>query len=1007
MATFNITSNTNIDALTTKGGEDIYNINGAVLTIDSDTRWANNATDTTGPFGTMTISATLGGQVLFDGTKVWWLKYDNGSGNVPAKASTITGATSGATGVLIGVWTAINTTPTPAGSAMPASGYIKFQTTTGTFQNNESLTSGGAIGDVDSATGGQRGYIEIVGLQSRLASVPRLGEWRAQGDYFVLDDVTTGTPGQIVQLPNSGGTNTYYPGIEIETGVGTGVFEQYGAIYAPGSSGWNNTNMGTDDRCKLVECLNDGRVRIGSDGTNNVGYTPVSGLRMRIPNIIFQNTTNTNRALNVIPDVTIAPRYAFNTVASGRIFMDKIVTCWYLAFSQPFSVDITNCHFADYVLTAEPLSAGVFSNNVNGNIAHFNSAVLTLSNSTNGYEVSNNRLGRTGSTTGITASFSNDANIEISDNFIGSRIQRAVQNAYAIALVTCSNSIIRDNTTIGNGISVSGCFDSEVTNTTYYDRYLGATSALVGTYTVVVINSTNTLIDGININYATYGDVAPYLALVFLSGSTTSKVRNFGTFASPLNLNVTNGCGNIAVISGSVLDTYLQRIYCINNRLSLVTADNSNNIVFCENVFGDYADSQRYSNTNNYFRGCAMANSILPEAAAYGIHFNDFFTSTTTGAVNIVFNEKTNSEPSASSYQITGGTPQFTAVTSLWMPLITDEIVYEMQYYAIGHTGFQNVNPTRTGTNTANFTLEYDIDVNDGNGFTGVYKSMTGANLSAETINATLGFKLRVKISVNTATSTNLFTNLLIPTNATTTTQAYQYPLDTYTYTISNLVAGSKVAILDTGTEDLFVPIMTESGGEVSFTFNSDQSGDGIDIAILAPGYVYQRIVTTLPSEDANVSVNQLVDIVYDSGETALVTFDGPTHIIQMDAGSTELNVVGMYTEYVDWAFLSDNIQYFFAFDGAGGNDIDAIAGTSIPKYAFLTNGWRISPDEANHQLDVTTGILVVDGGGNPFNNTVGGYNVQINYQQPVQAITVNTSSTPPGLTLNQFLALK
>jgi hypothetical protein len=39
----------------------------------------------------------------------------------------------------------------------------------------------------------------------------------------------------------------------------------------------------------------------------------------------------------------------------------------------------------------------------------------------------------------------------------------------------------------------------------------------------------------------------------------------------------------------------------------------------------------------------------------------------------------------------------------------------------------------------------------------------------------------------------------------------------------------------------------------------------------------------------------------------------------------------------------------------------------------------------------VTDGILLVDGGGDPFTNTTGAYIVRVNYQQPVQAISFAT----------------
>ena len=74
-----------------------------------------------------------------------------------------------------------------------------------------------------------------------------------------------------------------------------------------------------------------------------------------------------------------------------------------------------------------------------------------------------------------------------------------------------------------------------------------------------------------------------------------------------------------------------------------------------------------------------------------------------------------------------------------------------------------------------------------------------------------------------------------------------------------------------------------------------------------------------------------------------------------------------------------------------GGNDIDQTVGTKIPIYVFLINGWRIRPQEANHTLIVSDGIILVAGGGDPFVDTIGAFTIRVNYQQPVQAISFTT----------------
>lgn len=137
------------------------------------------------------------------------------------------------------------------------------------------------------------------------------------------------------------------------------------------------------------------------------------------------------------------------------------------------------------------------------------------------------------------------------------------------------------------------------------------------------------------------------------------------------------------------------------------------------------------------------------------------------------------------------------------------------------------------------------------------------------------------------------------------------------------------------------------------------------------------------------------------------ISFDGPTKRIILSSGTTSLGVRDVWSRWVDWVLTSDNSKYLPAFSQVGGNDIDTVAGTKIPVYAFLLNGWRVSPQEANHTLNVSDGVLLVDGGGDPFVNTAGSFVVRINYQQPVQAISFDSGGGGGGLTAEQIKWLK
>jgi len=121
------------------------------------------------------------------------------------------------------------------------------------------------------------------------------------------------------------------------------------------------------------------------------------------------------------------------------------------------------------------------------------------------------------------------------------------------------------------------------------------------------------------------------------------------------------------------------------------------------------------------------------------------------------------------------------------------------------------------------------------------------------------------------------------------------------------------------------------------------------------------------------------------------ITFDGYNKIATLSSGTTVLSVLDIWSRWADWIILSDNSKYLPMFTTIGGDTIDQSSGTTIPIYAFLLNGWRIRPQESNHNLNIVSGILLVDGGGDPFINTIGSFNIRINYSQPVQAITVST----------------
>ena len=74
------------------------------------------------------------------------------------------------------------------------------------------------------------------------------------------------------------------------------------------------------------------------------------------------------------------------------------------------------------------------------------------------------------------------------------------------------------------------------------------------------------------------------------------------------------------------------------------------------------------------------------------------------------------------------------------------------------------------------------------------------------------------------------------------------------------------------------------------------------------------------------------------------ITIDGPTQIIHIDAGVTEINViVDIYGEWKRWFGLPDNAKYSEAMFTVGGEPISDTQ--NVPQFFFLINGWRIHVD--------------------------------------------------------------
>lgn len=957
MATISV--NTYLDGGTARTAGETWTMNGAVLTIRTDTRWhANAPAAMTGSIGATTISATLGGGVLIDARNVRWMAYDTGTGTVPAIGTTITQG--GVSGYLLGVWSSLSSAPTAVGAAMPATGFLKFREVTGGSFAVGALTGIGA-----NATEADRvGWIEVVQRQAVANTVPRLGFFRTRGDWFELG-TTNGSAGQIIQIPtNGGGTGTRVPAVWIETAPGSGVYDKYPSII---SASFIPANLGTDDRSKFVEAMTGGQIRIGNNGTSNVGFVPPSGCKVRIPNILGRQSASGTDATNQVPNATLGTRPDFTTTSAGVIDFEYFMNDWYHLFASPFSVRIVHCA----TMTTHNTSNEATATELEDYCVGVDIAAGGFSANTNVYggTITNCQFDRLdAASNGHSAIWTNCVGYEI-DGFTTGVI------AYARSTGRCTPNICTDftmNNVRCSNVSFNAITSTNVrlTNYTYVDRYVGTTNATTGLYAIYITNSSNgVVVDGIS--FGGYTDLHPYLGIANATTSLNCTIRNAGTPSSPIG-GSTNAPAYIYADSGGNTNFRFQRLYLTATRTGIyTTANTSKNFLFedCRGTVGSIATA----GLDTISRGTrAASNSVTGQASVYGSHWFDMYISNTEGRIWLAFNEPTTS--SASQYEAVslGTGAGFTSGGQLVMPNLNDEVIWTQPYFTLGKTGFVNAAPVLTGTNTGNFSYEYDIDT--GSGFSGTYKTLDSTNLSAETVDPTTGVRLKIRIVTTVADPANALTYISIRTTTTLADQqANLYPLDYATIRVNNILTGSRVRIYDTTNDlELYNAVVTGT----SLTYSTPYTAD-FDVQIrvmLNNGVTAYRLYETTGSVTINgltIAASQVQDTIYNTlgidGSTITdIEYEDINQRINLDIDGT-WSIHDIYAYEKALLFTEDGIrengEIITATDTANffiGDDFK-ILNRSISGIV-ITDGWirDISTNNALDTLDLTGGTIYI-----------------------------------------------
>lgn len=871
LTTGTLSSRINYDSGTLSGlanGETIT-INGGHLLIDGDVRWGYNAA----VFDSMTISATLGGSVLIDGTQVWEVPFSASTGNVPAAAAVGSNAVtgSGITGELLSVFATGALAPTAAAEWMPATGFIKLRSKTGDFSDGLVVTlPGGAT--VTCSGAGKRSWIHVVGEELGTVTVPRLGTFTIQGDWYELG-TTNGADDQTFQFPVADNC----PAIQIETSAGSGVYEWY----LNGGSRWgaDTSYIPQDVRGKYFGMDNaTGIITIAQRATNACGYKPATGCKVRVGNVFCSNSNSTNYALNTL-HATLATRYDFTTTRAGVVNIDKASVNWYLSLTNAFEVNLTNTGVLQSMLFSNIASTLTLNDVALGLNSTTEYTPITVSNCFTAVNFTRVRAVRyAGGVSGnVTLSMTDVGNYTETDcqfEIFGSTTAatRGHANVYSRVLTRLvGTNVLTRPKALGGRIAITTCANVKLKDVEYADLINGITSTVSSLYAINIGSGcVNVELDGYA-NFAGMANVHPYAGLIAINtGTQTAKISNIGTPAAPYDCGSANAAG-VGISASVMVDLQVRRVYLQNTRTSPLYIANTVQNIIIDNVWGDATDAQALTGVNLTARGCRWTNSVTGQSSVYGRHWEDAWTSTTAGRILIACNEPL--ADTVDQCAITAGTASFTSGGQVAMATVGDEVIWTMPYFALGITGFSTTNPVVTGTGVAfvsgnnwtNFYLEFQW--NTGSGFNGTWLPLNGATLNGiGAINPATGVKLKVRAQTKIASATNALTYIRINTVTNATDQQTQYPLPRTELTIAGFQSGTDVVVFDaTATPTGDGSNVLATGDAVTSPWVFDYEGSPqVTVGLFKNGYMptYYRNIQ-LGTSNSTLAVSQLEDRVF------------------------------------------------------------------------------------------------------------------------------------------------
>ena len=978
MSNIVVSTSSNMDDpanLALNNNEDVTITNGSTLTIDSDHKYSQQAA------APRKVTIKQGCKYYVDGKKVWWIPFDASSGNVPALSTygtTDVEISAVGVGEFLGIWAALgDEAPMTAGTALPSSGYVKLREKTGTIADDDVLTftNNSATVTVNSATGGQRGWIRNTTTDLNYArndGYTDFGELEVDGDWFELG-TSDGTTTQTIQfyLP------TICSAIQIETSSGSGVYEWW-CNYDTAYSAYPNAIRGYT-----------------STATGAMTFTkaPPNGARIRVPNVYQGSLYAVNASYPCrfvgLPKVTIKKSVCYGSFwtydASSQYFMVATATDCALQHWLGSAGGTTPPDPTAKTVTISNCATDKFLAKVNG------CDTLTIENC------------YTLPTVGLAiVKATNTKTVTITNSFIHAAV---TGDSLAVELIGVSGGSISNSTMVcaGSGgtiINAAGVNNFTFNNVSFCARTT-AVNYSKGT-ALTFVNSNDIVINGVSKLSGDYGTNSSAYALLNITNCYRLHVRNIGTAANPYDADTgaTAIKQSLAIVSGWY-DSSVYKVFHENPAISGIRLFNVN-ITECDNGSG----TTGFITVNGNQKRMKF-NPKQQVVGATGPYFYDaVYNSETSIAIGVNFVApylRDEVDRLKDMVEVTVGNEGeiFPAFTNIQLSQIQNkEIIYTWNYYVKGINAFNTFNESDwtvindlfdgTYRSADYYARYYQIDNRSG---WSAWKSLTGANLSGETPNPA-GCRLRLKIVGTTNNSGSAWKGTLEGTTTPAIIAANPYPLSEPKVIVNSAQADTLVGLFN-DSNGLLMSIAKGTDTIINYSeyFQANQTQT---VRIAKAGTFPQQVPLDI------LETEQTLPIIQESNglPTTTPTATGISvtiHSTPQQLGGLDFSISIVVTDGSSPATIAHFINYYRAQDEY--NLLTTLANIALHEAVIpVGTGYETARGQVFGSAGATLkGVRVVDGSGNEIPGFARMQSDNGTYYSPAASYTLTVNNIVSG----------